>query len=75
MLDTVDKENDIVIFEKKFFGPELSSYLYDNCRFDLQYIFITKTLPRTFIEEYCSKKEKFNVNTVLWHRELKRVFP
>lgn len=75
VLDTADKENDIVLFEKKFFGPELSSYLYDNCQSDLQYIFITKTLPRTFIEEYCSKNEKSYVNTVLWHRELKRVFP
>ena len=75
VLDTVDEENDIVLFEKKFFGPELSSYLYDNCKSNLQYIFITKTLPRTFIEEYCSKKKKATVNKILLQRELKRVFP
>ena len=45
------KDEDVVIFEKRFFNPELSSHLHDNYLDDFDYIFITRTLPRTYAEE------------------------
>ena len=44
------KDEDVVIFEKRFFNPELSSHLHDNYLDDFDYIFITRTLPRTYAE-------------------------
>ena len=73
LIDSADKENDIIIFEKKYFTPELSSFLYDNDKENLQYIFITKTLPRTFMEEYLKNKSS-KVKEKLKKRELERVF-
>lgn len=70
---TVCKEKEIVIFEKRFFTPELSSFLYDHYRDSFDYIFITRTLPRTVLEEIRSKKNK-SIQNVLQNREVKRCF-
>ena len=70
---TVCKEKEIVIFEKRFFKPELSSFLYDHYRDSFDYIFITRTLPRTVWEEIRSKRSK-SIQSVLQNREVKRCF-
>lgn len=69
----IDREKDIVIFEKRFFNPKLSSYLHDNYCDDFDYIFITRTLPRTFLEEVLQKKSG-KVREILHKREAKRCF-
>lgn len=69
----VDKDNDVVIFEKRFFNPELSSYLHDNYRDAFDYIFITRTLPRTYFEEI-AKKRSGKIRGRLHEREVKRCF-
>ena len=69
----VDKNKDVVIFEKRFFNPELSSYLHDNYRDDFDFIFITRTLPRTYFEELVRKKSK-KISDKLHLREVKRCF-
>lgn len=70
---TVQKEKEIVIFEKRFFKPELSSYLYENYNNMFDYIFITRTLPRTIWEEIRSRRSK-KVRTALQKRETLRCF-
>ena len=69
----LDKEKDIVIFEKKFFNPTMSSYLHDNYPDSFDYIFITRTLPRTFLEDVLKKKSQ-KVRERLHAREIKRCF-
>lgn len=70
---TVDKENDVVILEKRFFNPQMSSYLYDNYPDDFEYIFITRTLPRTYLEEILKRKSS-KIRKELHKREIRRCF-
>lgn len=76
-IDTIakvaDKEKDVVIFEKRFFNPDLSSHLHDNYPDDFEYIFITRTLPRTYLEEVMKKKSE-KVRKELHQREIRRCF-
>lgn len=67
------KDEDVVIFEKRFFNPELSSHLHDNYLDDFDYIFITRTLPRTYAEEVLKRKSA-KVRKELHKREIKRCF-
>ncbi len=69
----VDKKKDIVVFEKRFFNPVMSSYLYDNYPDAFDYVFITKTLPRTFLEEILKNKSR-KVESELQEREIRRCF-
>lgn len=70
---TADKGRDVVILEKRFFNPELSSYLHDNYPDDFEYIFITRTLPRTYAEEVLKKKSA-KIRKRLHKREIRRCF-
>ncbi|HRM01999.1 MAG TPA: CDP-glycerol--poly(glycerophosphate) glycerophosphotransferase, partial [Anaerostipes hadrus] len=67
------KDEDVVIFEKRFFNPELSSHLHDNYLDDFDYIFITRTLPRTYAEEVLKRKSA-KIRKELHKREIKRCF-
>lgn len=67
------KDKDVVIFEKRFFNPPLSSHLHDNYLDDFDYIFITRTLPRTYAEEVLKCKSA-KVRSQLHKREIKRCF-
>ena len=69
----VDKDKDVVIFEKRFFNPELSSHLHDKYLDDFNYIFITRTLPRTYAEEILKRKRE-SVRKMLHQREIRRCF-
>lgn len=69
----VEKDKDIVVFEKRFFNPDLSSHLHDYYQNDFDYIFITRTLPRTYLEEVMRKKSA-KVRKELHQREIRRCF-
>lgn len=76
VLDTIAHtatKDDVVILEKRFFNPDLSSYLYENYPDDFQYIFITRTLPRTYVEEILKRKSK-KIQKRLHKREIRRCF-
>lgn len=73
LAETVDKDKEIVLFEKRFFKPKLSSYLHDNYRDSFDYLFITKTLPRTYLEEVVRKKST-RLEKKLRKREWRRLF-
>ena len=70
----VNPKNDIVVFERRFFNPFMSSYLYDKYRDAFDYIFITKTIPRTFIEDI-RKKSSEKIAQELHLRDIQRCFP
>ncbi len=67
------KGKDIVVFEKRFFNPELSRHLHDNYLDNFDYIFITRTLPRTYLEEILKRKSP-KIRAKLHRREMKRCF-
>lgn len=71
---SINSDKDIVIFEKRFFNPTMSSYLYDNYPDNFDYVFITKTVPRTIIEEILSHKST-KIQDRLQKREAQRCFP
>ena len=70
----VDPDKDIVVFERRFFDPFMSSYLHDNYPDAFDYVFITRTTPRTFLEEIWSKFSK-KTEQELHLREIQRCFP
>lgn len=69
----VKNKDDIVIFEKNYFNAELSSYLYDNYLEKFNFIFVTKSMPRTFLEEFRRNKNP-QIEIELHKREIKRLF-
>lgn len=69
----IDREKDIVVFERFRFNPSLSSYLHDNYRDDFVYLFLTKTLPRTVLEEITKRKSR-KLQEKLHQREIRRCF-
>lgn len=69
------KDNDIVQFEKKWFKKSVSCRLYDGYNYDFDYVIITNTTPRTYLEEFLYKLGVKSVVTRLQERELKRTFP
>ncbi len=73
VLASVPSEADIVVFEKRYFNPDLSSYLYDHDRDAYDYIFITNSLPQTFLEEIFQKFRPA-VRKKLHSREIHRCF-
>ena len=69
------KENTIVLFEKRWFTKKISSILYDNYNDYFDYAIITRTTPRTFLEEGLCKLGVKSVIDELFVREQKRTFP
>lgn len=69
------QKNDIVQFEKKWFKKGLSAALYDDFNDCFDYVVITNTTPRTYVEEVLSKFKVKSVTDRLKERELKRTFP
>ncbi|MDO4556883.1 MAG: CDP-glycerol glycerophosphotransferase family protein, partial [Lachnospiraceae bacterium] len=69
----VDSERDLVVFEKRYFGPVMSSHLHDTYPDDFDYMFITKTCPRTYWEE-CRKNDE-KTKDVIAQRSLQYYFP
>jgi len=69
------QNNDIVQFEKKWFKNGLSRKIYDEYNDCFDYVVITNTTPRTYLEEVLFKLKYKPVIERLRERELKRTFP
>ena len=72
---TYTQKNDIVQFEKKWFKKNLSCILHDEYNESFDYVIITNTTPRTYLEEALVKFKYKPVIERLKERELKRTFP
>lgn len=77
MVDAVahqaERDDAIAIFPRTGFTPELSAHLHDHHRDDFDFLFITRTTPRTFFEEL-AKRVSGAVRRALAERERQRVF-
>lgn len=69
------KENSIVLLEKRWFTKNISSILHDKYNDLFNYAIITRTTPRTFLEELLYKMGVKSVVDTLFAREQKRTFP
>lgn len=69
------KENDIVQFEKKWFKKNVSLRLYNEFNDAFNYVVITNTTPRSYLEEVQVKLGVKSVKERLAQRELKRTYP
>lgn len=69
------QNNDIVQFEKKWFKKDLSCMLHDYYNDSFDYVIITNTTPRTYVEEVLNKLGVKSVAERLKERELKRTYP
>jgi CDP-glycerol glycerophosphotransferase (TagB/SpsB family) len=69
------KDNQLVLLERSWFNPTLSSILYDNYNDAFNYVIISNTTPRTYTEEVLDKLGSKRVHKALAMRELKRTFP
>lgn len=77
-LETISKyaqKNDIVQLEKKWFKNNLSAKLHDYYNDSFDYVIITNTTPRTYLEELLVKFKVKSVIDRLREREIKRTFP
>lgn len=68
------QSNDIVQFEKRWFKNGLSIRLHDNYNDCFDYVVITNTTPRTYLEEALVKLKVKSVKDRLRERELKGHF-
>ena len=68
-------KNDIVQFEKKWFKKDQSLILHDYYNDNFEYVVITNTTPRTYLEEVLRKLNVKSVIERLAERELKRTYP
>lgn len=74
LVKTVDRDKEIVVFERRFFNPSMSSHLHDHYPDDFDYVFLTRTVPRTFLEQLLQSRNK-KVQQELHMREIRRCFP
>ena len=77
MIDAVahqaERDDAIAIFPRTGFTSELSAHLHDHHRDDFDFMFITRTTPRTFAEELVKHVSK-KTRAELAKRERQRVF-
>ncbi len=69
------KKDDIVLLERKYFSKAVSAMLYDYYNYDFDYVIITNTTPRTYIEDFFRIIGNEKTLKRLADRELKRTFP
>ncbi|MCR5624939.1 MAG: CDP-glycerol glycerophosphotransferase family protein, partial [Lachnospiraceae bacterium] len=74
-IKNIVKPNDIVLLEKKYFSKAVSAMLYDFYNDIFDYVIITNTTPRTFIEDFFRLVGGKKTTEVIAKRELKRTFP
>lgn len=68
-------ENTVVYLERRFFKKNVGPTLHDYFKNDFNYVIITKTTPRTYIEQILCKLRVRKVKERVHLRELKRTFP
>lgn len=74
-IQSMADENTIALFEKKWFSKKISSVLYDNYNDAFEYVIITKTPPRTYLEEFLIKLGSQTVKERIEKRFRKNIFP
>lgn len=77
-LNTISKVADddtVVYFERRWFKKNVGPTLHDNFNNDFKYVIVTKTTPRTYMEEILCKLGVKSVQNKVQLREVKRTFP
>ncbi len=77
-LNTISKvadENTVVCLEKRWFKKAVGPTLHDNFNNDFKYVVITRTTPRTYLEEVLCKLGVKSALNAVHLREIKRTFP
>lgn len=77
-LNTISKVADdgtVVYFERRWFKKNVGPTLHDYFNNDYKYVIVTKTTPRTYMEEILSKLGVKGVRNKVQFREVKRTFP
>ncbi len=74
LLAKADPDNELIVFEKNLFTPELSAHLCDHYADDYTFLFLTGTNPRTLIEEALSRVSA-SVRRRIHMRNIDRCFP
>ena len=77
-LNTVSKVADddtVVYFERRWFKKNVGPTLHDNFNNDFKYVIVTKTTPRTYMEEILCKLGVKSTQKKVQLREVKRTFP
>lgn len=77
-LNTISKVADadtVVYFERRWFKKTVGPTLHDNFNNDFKYVIVTKTTPRTYLEEALCKLNVKSVLKKVQLREVKRTFP
>ena len=70
---SIRPEKQIAVFYRHAFTQEKSAFLHDNYRDAFNFVFITKTTPRTLLEEFRAGRNK-RVAERVENRERRRVF-
>ncbi len=77
-LNTISKVADddtVVYFERRWFKKKVGPTLHDNFNNDFKYVIVTRTTPRTYMEEILCKLGVKSVLDKVQLREVKRTFP
>ncbi len=74
VFECVDPKKDILAISRARFGRQSSSFVYDNYRDHVNYVFFTKTTPRSFMEEARARLHE-DKRDIIEKRELKRMLP
>lgn len=77
-LNTVSKVADddtVVYFERRWFKRNVGPTLHDNFNNDFKYVIVTRTTPRTYLEEILTKFGVKSVAKKVHAREIRRTFP
>lgn len=77
-LNTISKiadDNSVVYFERRWFKNAVGPTLHDNFNNDFKYVIVTRTTPRTYIEEILCKIGVKSTIKKVQLREVKRTFP
>ena len=71
---SVDPSSEILLLQRTGFGRGRSAHIYDNLKDHCNYVFATRTTPRTFLEDV-TKRYSAKTRERLRNREWLRLFP
>ena len=77
-LNTVSKvagDDNVVYFERRWFKKDVGPTLHDYFNNDFKYVIVTRTTPRTYLEEILCKFKVKSALKAVHLREIKRTFP
>ncbi|MBQ0079893.1 MAG: CDP-glycerol glycerophosphotransferase family protein [Eubacterium sp.] len=74
VMTEADGDNEIVVFAKKNFNPEMSSHMYENYLEGVNFVFTVKSIPRTIGEDLQMRFNK-SIKKTVNKRNNDRCFP